>query len=93
VYKGKTLVLVILQNATRLQQSYPSFTPCFQHTVLVWVPCFFLWLLAPYHYISLNRSRLPAIKWSVLHISKLVSFIYEEIQILHWNFKRQLWLP
>lgn len=27
----------------------PDLTQCFQNTVLVWVPCIYLWLLAPFY--------------------------------------------
>ncbi|XP_042886660.1 multidrug resistance-associated protein 1-like isoform X6 [Penaeus japonicus] len=50
----------------------PQFTPCFERTVLVWIPCGFLWLFAPLetHYVLQSADRL--IPWSWLNISKLV---------------------
>ncbi|XP_076852199.1 multidrug resistance-associated protein 1-like isoform X2 [Brachyhypopomus gauderio] len=28
---------------------HPDLTQCFQHTVLVWLPCFYLWLCSPFY--------------------------------------------
>ncbi|XP_063893502.1 multidrug resistance-associated protein 1 [Helicoverpa armigera] len=50
----------------------PDFTRCFQKTVLVWVPCLFLWLAAlidVYHILTSRESNIP---WNKLNISKLV---------------------
>ncbi|XP_069998353.1 multidrug resistance-associated protein 1 isoform X3 [Penaeus vannamei] len=50
----------------------PQFTPCFERTVLVWIPCGFLWLFAPLetHYVLQSADRF--IPWSWLNVSKLV---------------------
>ncbi|XP_068238012.1 multidrug resistance-associated protein 1-like isoform X2 [Palaemon carinicauda] len=61
----------------------PDFTPCFERTVLVWIPCIFLWLLAPLetHYLIKSVDRL--IPWSWLNISKLaVSSVLVLIQFI-----------
>ena len=56
-------------------QSSPDLTPCFQETVLVWIPCAFLWLLAPYEVYHIRssvlktRSRLP---WTLVSGMKIV---------------------
>ncbi|ESO93730.1 hypothetical protein LOTGIDRAFT_105097, partial [Lottia gigantea] len=39
--------------------SYPEFTECFQHTILVWVPCAFLWLTLPVFLQHLRRLENP----------------------------------
>uniref|UniRef100_A0A0B7BKW2 Uncharacterized protein n=2 Tax=Arion vulgaris TaxID=1028688 RepID=A0A0B7BKW2_9EUPU len=31
-----------------LNNWWPQFTPCFINTILVWVPCGYVWLLLPY---------------------------------------------
>ncbi|CAL4099766.1 unnamed protein product, partial [Meganyctiphanes norvegica] len=53
----------------------PDLTPCFEHTVLVWVPCIILWILAPLEtkYILDSVDRL--IPWSWVNISKGVASI------------------
>ncbi|XP_055295156.1 multidrug resistance-associated protein 1-like [Sitodiplosis mosellana] len=35
----------------------PDFTPCFQQTVLVWVPCVFLWLFTPLEIYFMKSSK------------------------------------
>lgn len=35
---------------------YPKFTPCFQDTVLVWLPCIFLWLFTPLEIYCMKSS-------------------------------------
>ncbi|KAH9635556.1 hypothetical protein HF086_003170 [Spodoptera exigua] len=50
----------------------PEFTPCFEKTVLVWIPCAYMWLAALvdiYHIVSSKEGNIP---WNKLNISKLV---------------------
>ena len=61
------------QDPSLLNASFPSFTPCFQDTVLVWVPSAFLIVFSIYHFLYLRSSSKTPIKWSKLHISKVVS--------------------
>lgn len=35
----------------------PDFTPCFEQTVLTWIPCGFLWLLSAFSVVSTLRIR------------------------------------
>ncbi|GAB6029961.1 hypothetical protein CHUAL_005656 [Chamberlinius hualienensis] len=49
----------------------PDFTDCFQKTVLVWIPCAFLWLLSPLEIHLLLKSRNRHIPWTWLNIAKL----------------------
>lgn len=56
----------------------PDFTVCFEKTILVWLPCLFLWLLTPLEITYLchkprNSFRTPL---SLYNISKLVSIDY-----------------
>ncbi|XP_069171929.1 multidrug resistance-associated protein 1 isoform X6 [Procambarus clarkii] len=50
----------------------PDFTLCFEQTVLVWVPCGFLWLFAPLEIFYLRDSVDRLVPWTWLNISKLV---------------------
>ncbi|XP_039283752.1 multidrug resistance-associated protein 1 isoform X2 [Nilaparvata lugens] len=50
----------------------PDFTPCFEKTVLVWVPCLFLWIFSPLEVYYLTRSHTRDIPWNWLNISKIV---------------------
>uniref|UniRef100_A0A8C1PL53 ABC-type glutathione-S-conjugate transporter n=1 Tax=Cyprinus carpio TaxID=7962 RepID=A0A8C1PL53_CYPCA len=34
--------------------AHPDLTQCFQHTVLVWFPCFYLWVCAPFYCLYLR---------------------------------------
>lgn len=54
----------------------PDLTPCFESTVLVWVPCGFMWLFSVPHLVMLKNSRKPPLNHSWLSISKTVSKIY-----------------
>ncbi|KAJ8967485.1 hypothetical protein NQ314_002799 [Rhamnusium bicolor] len=50
----------------------PEFTKCFEKTVLIWIPCLFLWTfssLEVYYIINSKRRNIP---WNWLNISKLV---------------------
>lgn len=51
----------------------PDFTPCFEKTVLVWVPCIFLWVFSPMEVYYILNSKQKDIPWTWLNISKLVS--------------------
>ncbi|CAL1532770.1 unnamed protein product [Lymnaea stagnalis] len=65
--------------------SWPQFTECFQHTVLVWVPCGWLWLSAPIymwylaslptHHTGKNFTKLFTIKLSCLCLLILISVL------------------
>ena len=54
-------------------RTVPDLTPCFQETVFIWMPCFFLWLLSIYEIsriIQLNDNPIP---WNFINLTKLVS--------------------
>ncbi|XP_018568571.1 multidrug resistance-associated protein 1 isoform X2 [Anoplophora glabripennis] len=50
----------------------PDFTKCFEKTVLVWIPCFFLWTFSSLEVYYLIKSKRRNIPWNWLNISKLV---------------------
>ena len=65
------------------ETSWPEFTQCFQDSLLIWLPCGFLWISAPfylYYLITVKNGRSPrpvtkfsiskivSIKWNYLHI-------------------------
>ena len=74
-YLSLTLsVSVYFQNSTQTWDAeVPDFTPCFERTVLVWVPCGLLWLLSPAETLMLLRSNDRFIPWTVLNVCKYVS--------------------
>ncbi|KAF5296656.1 hypothetical protein FQR65_LT10196 [Abscondita terminalis] len=49
----------------------PDFTKCFEETVLVWIPCVFLWVFSSFEVYYLKRSPNKDILWNFLNISKL----------------------
>ncbi|RXG67820.1 Multidrug resistance-associated protein 1 [Armadillidium vulgare] len=63
--------LSITWNAT----SQPDFLPCFENTVLLWIPCMFLWCLSPLetHYLIQSKDR--NIPWSFFNFTKIISSI------------------
>ena len=53
----------------------PDLTECFEQTVLIWIPCAFLWLLAglDIYYALISRAR--NIPWSPLNVAKIVVIV------------------
>ncbi|KAI2474232.1 hypothetical protein C4B38_000299, partial [Diabrotica virgifera virgifera] len=49
----------------------PEFTPCFEKTVLVWIPCIFLWVFAGLEVFYIFNSKRRNIPWNWLNLSKL----------------------
>ncbi|NXM06912.1 MRP1 protein, partial [Tyrannus savana] len=48
----------------------PDFTPCFQNTVLVWIPCVYLWVCFPVYFLYLRRHDRGYIQMSNLNKAK-----------------------
>ncbi|XP_063790448.1 multidrug resistance-associated protein 1 isoform X2 [Pseudophryne corroboree] len=48
----------------------PDFTKCFQNTVLVWIPCIYLWLCFPFYILYLQRNDQGYIRMSHLNKAK-----------------------
>ncbi|XP_050432447.1 multidrug resistance-associated protein 1 isoform X1 [Adelges cooleyi] len=53
----------------------PDITLCFERTVLIWVPCLFVWLFSPLEVYYLVSSKFRDIPWNWLNISKLIGAI------------------
>ncbi|KAF7272715.1 hypothetical protein GWI33_014527 [Rhynchophorus ferrugineus] len=51
--------------------SDPDFTPCFEKTALVWLPCVFLWLFAPLEVYYMKSSRNKDIPWNWKNVAKV----------------------
>ena len=49
----------------------PDFTPCFHKTILVYIPCAFLWIFAFYDQLQNWKSLKRNCPWSWINISKL----------------------
>ncbi|XP_045495076.1 multidrug resistance-associated protein 1 isoform X1 [Colias croceus] len=52
--------------------SNPEFTPCFEKTVLIWIPCGYLWLTALLDTYYILHSKEKNIPWNILNITKLI---------------------
>ncbi|KAM7393766.1 hypothetical protein PAMP_020615 [Pampus punctatissimus] len=50
----------------------PDLTQCFQNTILVWIPCVYLWLLAPFYCLHLYCHDRGRIQMSCLCTAKMV---------------------
>ncbi|XP_054850774.1 multidrug resistance-associated protein 1-like isoform X1 [Eublepharis macularius] len=48
----------------------PDFTPCFQNTVLIWIPCIYLWACVPIYFTYLHRHDRGYIQMSHLNKAK-----------------------
>uniref|UniRef100_A0A673I3S4 Multidrug resistance-associated protein 1 n=1 Tax=Sinocyclocheilus rhinocerous TaxID=307959 RepID=A0A673I3S4_9TELE len=66
-------VLSCFQDWNRTWQTHnPDLTPCFQNTVLVWIPCLYLWLFAPFYILYLKRNDRGYICMTHLNRAKTV---------------------
>ncbi|KAI8785114.1 multidrug resistance-associated protein 1 [Biomphalaria glabrata] len=70
--------------------TWPEFTPCFQYTILTWVPCAWLWLSSPVYiyYLSSTQKDPQPIKWlfSVKVFCSLVIILLEILEIAEVSY-------
>jgi ATP-binding cassette subfamily C (CFTR/MRP) protein 1 len=52
--------------------SDPDLTKCFERTVLVWVPCVFLWTFSSLEVYYILHSKKRDIPWNWVNVSKLL---------------------
>lgn len=65
----------------------PDLSICFQDTVLVWVPCAFLWLSAPVETYLLLKSSNRLVPWTALNLAKLaVTFVLFVISLVEFSY-------
>ncbi|XP_067914713.1 ATP-binding cassette sub-family C member 3 isoform X1 [Heterodontus francisci] len=55
-----------------LNTDTPDLTSCFQKTILVWIPCVYLWVVFPLYFLYLRQSRRGYIRVTVLNRVKTV---------------------
>ena len=76
------------QNLTWLTDS-PDFPTCFHKTVLIYLPCAFLWLLSPFEVRSNFVNAKRFIPWTFLNVSKLASCcllaIISVLELIHFG--------
>uniref|UniRef100_UPI00398F4468 ATP-binding cassette sub-family C member 3 n=1 Tax=Pristiophorus japonicus TaxID=55135 RepID=UPI00398F4468 len=51
---------------------HPDLTPCFQKTILVWIPCVYLWVIFPLYFLYLRQSSRGYIRVTMLNRVKTV---------------------
>uniref|UniRef100_A0A914V1R6 ABC-type glutathione-S-conjugate transporter n=2 Tax=Plectus sambesii TaxID=2011161 RepID=A0A914V1R6_9BILA len=61
--------------------SVPNFSVCFQHTVLIWAPCAFFWILVPLLIFQIVREKSPPLPWTFLLSAKLVLTLFLIIDV------------
>nr|XP_034987531.1 multidrug resistance-associated protein 6-like [Zootoca vivipara] len=49
----------------------PSFTSCFESTVLIWIPCVYLWVSFPVYYLYLRKNCRGYIRMSAIFKAKM----------------------
>lgn len=49
----------------------PDVTLCFEKTVLIWIPCLFIWLFTPLEVYYLVQSKYRDIPWNWLNLAKM----------------------
>uniref|UniRef100_A0A8C8K681 ATP-binding cassette, sub-family C (CFTR/MRP), member 6a n=1 Tax=Oncorhynchus tshawytscha TaxID=74940 RepID=A0A8C8K681_ONCTS len=70
-------------------QHKPDLTECFQNTVLVWFPCVYLWLLAPFYALKLYCHDCGCIRISTLCTAKTVlGFLLSSVRGLSFQNTR-----
>ncbi|KAM7151629.1 multidrug resistance-associated protein 1 isoform 3-T3 [Macrochelys suwanniensis] len=60
----------------------PDFTKCFQNTILVWVPCIYLWVCFPIYFLYLRRHDRGYIQMS--HLNKAKTALGLLLWIICW---------
>ncbi|XP_036368003.1 canalicular multispecific organic anion transporter 2 [Octopus sinensis] len=56
--------------------SWPQFTQCFQNTILMWIPCFWLWLCLPLYLFYIYKSNSSSIPYTFLNIAKMTFLVF-----------------
>ncbi|XP_050728277.1 multidrug resistance-associated protein 1-like isoform X2 [Eriocheir sinensis] len=71
----------------------PQFPRCFERTVLAWVPCVFLWVLAPVETHFIIRSHDRDVPWSWVNVSKLAgSLVLLMLQLIDFFHALYQWM-
>lgn len=53
--------------------TWPQFTQCFQNTILMWLPCIWLWCCLPFYLYFMYKHCSNTIPYTWINISKNVS--------------------
>src|SRR6266849_2514927 len=63
----------------------PELTPCFEKTILVWIPCGFLWIFSIFDVFnsSTSKSATSSVPWSPLNLSKIgMTLVLASLQLI-----------
>nr|CAD7572885.1 unnamed protein product [Timema californicum] len=63
----------------------PDLTPCFQRTLLIYLPCAFLWAFSPLEVFYILNNKNSDIPWNWLNCSKMVSLDTSVMSPLTWD--------
>lgn len=70
---AESQIKLLLQNFDLVWNTdSPQFTTCFEQTVLIWVPCFFIIFFTPLELYNIKTSRYADIPWSFLNVTRLL---------------------
>lgn len=67
--------ILFQNNETFWRETNPQLTVCFKQTVLIWIPCAYLWLFSLIDLRRRAKSRYSDIPWSLVNLSKLLCII------------------
>jgi hypothetical protein len=74
VFKVKFVLTVnLFKDSSTINGENPDFTECFQNTVLIWLPCFLVFLIGPlWVLVSLKKCSFKKTQFTKLFFLKLV---------------------
>uniref|UniRef100_A0A8C3UT09 Canalicular multispecific organic anion transporter 2 n=1 Tax=Catharus ustulatus TaxID=91951 RepID=A0A8C3UT09_CATUS len=65
-FSGRGFLLKSFDSNLTIHTDNPDLTPCFQNTILAWIPSIYLWSVLPFYLVYLKRSKRGYIVLSVL---------------------------
>ncbi|KAK7601472.1 hypothetical protein V9T40_008913 [Parthenolecanium corni] len=75
----------------------PDFTPCFEITVLTWIPCAFLWIFLPLEIYYLRHSQSFRIPFNLYNSIKLALIgsmsLFALIDTVYYSFIKWIFIP
>nr|CAD7445717.1 unnamed protein product [Timema bartmani] len=82
IINGSTSADVLQDANVTWNTDDPDLTPCFQRTLLIYLPCAFLWALSPLEVFYILNNKNGDIPWNWLNCSKMVSLDTSEMSPL-----------
>ncbi|OQV17365.1 Canalicular multispecific organic anion transporter 2 [Hypsibius exemplaris] len=70
----------------------PDFSVCFQQTVLTWLPCGILWLMAPFQIYQMRHSKYRVKRWTWVSLTKiLLSTFLAVLSLTEFFYVTDVW--